>query len=77
MKKGWAVCLLWATLLFAYVSLVLVPSVEAQPSVQFKIARAGWGEDPDAPIKAFPGDTGQSLTVQAQNLRITLFFLLV
>jgi hypothetical protein len=40
----------------------------AQPSVSFKVVRVGWGQDPNAPIKAYPGDTGQSLTVEVQNL---------
>jgi len=40
----------------------------SKPSVSFKVTRVVWGDNPDNPIKAHPGDTEVPLTVEVQNL---------
>lgn len=61
-------CVLSVILLLSFLVSVNVLPVHSQPSVSFKVTRVVWGEDPDNPIKAYPGDTGTSLTVEVQNL---------
>lgn len=59
--------LLVLIILSIFFSIPVAPSY-AQPSVAFEVSRAIWGEDPNNPIKAYPGDMDQSLTVEVQNL---------
>ena len=54
--------------MFLFLNPVRIVQGQAKPSVDFSVTRVGWGGDPDSPIKAYPGDTGVSLTVEAQNL---------
>jgi hypothetical protein len=67
MKKKFRVYLLSISLLLL-LSSANVLLIYAQPIVEFKVTRVVWGEDPDSPSKAYPGDTEQSLTVEVQNL---------
>jgi hypothetical protein len=41
--------------------------VQGQPSVSLMVNRVVWGDDPDSPIKAYPGDEDVALTVEMQN----------
>ena len=68
MKFRNLVPLLWVIILLSLVSSAQVLRIRAQPSVPFKAARVVWGLDPDSPIRAYPGDTEQSLTAEVQNL---------
>lgn len=45
----------------------IVP-VHGQQDIPLKVTRAVWGQDLNAPIKAYPGDTGVAFTVEVQNL---------
>lgn len=68
MKKKCGIYLLSiALLLFIFCSANILP-IYAQPIVQFKVTRVVWGEDPNSPSKAYPGDAEQYLTVEVQNL---------
>lgn len=53
-------------ILSCLVSASVLP-IHGSPSVYLKVSRVVWGEDPDSPIKAYPGDEGAALTVEAQN----------
>jgi hypothetical protein len=44
-----------------------VTVASSQPAVTLRVFRAGWGSDPSAPGKAYPEDTGATLTVEAEN----------
>ncbi|UCH37674.1 MAG: hypothetical protein JSV76_00370 [Candidatus Bathyarchaeota archaeon] len=44
-----------------------VIQVYAQPSVELKVTQVVWGTDPNAPIQAYPGDTGIPLTIEVLN----------
>lgn len=68
MKIKCKACFLWVIIFFSFLSYVYVLPVQAKPSVSFKVTRVVWGDDPDNPTKAYPGDTETSLTVEVQNL---------
>lgn len=68
MKRRHKSHILSAILLFSYIFPFHVFPVHSQWSVPMKVARAVWGENPDSPTKAYPGDTGVALTVEVQNL---------
>lgn len=48
-------------------TLVSILPIHGRPSVHLKISRVVWGENPDSPFKAYPGDEDVALTVEMQN----------
>lgn len=67
MKRRYKGCLLLVALFLSCLVPVNLLPVYGEPSVPLKVTRVVWGEDPDSPIKAYPGDEGVVLTVEAQN----------
>ncbi len=55
-------------MLLSLLSGMLVLSIRAQQDIALKVTRAVWGQNLNAPIEAYPGDTGVALTVEVQNL---------
>jgi len=68
MKTKNAIFLASLTLLFVIISPFTVLSAQGEKSVPMQVTRTVWGQDPENPSKAYPGDTGVSLTVEVQNL---------
>jgi len=64
-KKG---CILCSILIFSCIFSVYALPVQGQLSVSFKVSRVVWGENPDSPTKAYPGDKEVPLTIEVQNL---------
>lgn len=67
MKIKYKICSLLVILLLSYLVSVAVQPSSGKPSVYLKVNRVVWGEDPDSPTKAYPGDEGMALTVEVQN----------
>ncbi len=67
MKKKHRICVICVTILLLCLVSVNVSLVHSRPSVYLKVSRVVWGENPDSPIKAYPGDEGVALTVEMQN----------
>lgn len=67
MKKKYKSCLLWVILFTSCLVSANVLPIYGRPSVSLRVSRVVWGENPDSPIKAYPGDEGVALTVEAQN----------
>ncbi len=59
--------ILLAILVFSGLPIVSVMAITPTPSVEIKVASVAWGTNVNAPIKAYPGDTDVSLTVELQN----------
>jgi len=68
MKRKYKGCLLWMIISLSCLISVNILPVHGEPSVSFMVTRVVWGDDPDTPTKAYPGDTETSLTVEVQNL---------
>ncbi len=68
MKKKHPTAVLLILIAMSILVLIRVNFSHAQPSVEFEISRTVWGDDPNSPVKAYPGDVDQSLTVEVQNL---------
>ncbi|MFQ6075252.1 MAG: COG1361 S-layer family protein [Candidatus Bathyarchaeia archaeon] len=66
MKTKLGVCLISVLLLSSFLTLNAL-HVSGQASVDFRVSRVVWGEDPDNPAEAYPGDASVALTVEVQN----------
>jgi hypothetical protein len=67
MKKTYKICVLLVAILISCLVSVNVLPIHGKPSAYLKVSRVVWGETPDGPIKAYPGDEDIALTVEAQN----------
>lgn len=67
MKKKHRICVICVTILLLCLVSVNVSLIYSRPSVYLKVSRVVWGENPDSPIRAYPGDEGVALTVEMQN----------
>ena len=66
-KMKYKICSLLVILLLSCLVSVAVQPSSGKPSVYLKVNRVVWGENPDSPTKAYPGDEGIALTVEVQN----------
>lgn len=67
MKRKCKNCILLVMVILSYLFSVSVLPSHGRPSVHLKVSRVVWGENPDSPIKAYPGDEDVALTVEMQN----------
>ncbi|UCG37207.1 MAG: hypothetical protein JSV64_02725, partial [Candidatus Bathyarchaeota archaeon] len=67
MKKTYEICVLVVAILISCLVSVSVLPIHGKPSVNLKVSRVVWGEDPDSPIRAYSGDEDVALTVEVQN----------
>ena len=67
MRRRGLVLPICIVLILTYLTPVNIPWAHGSPSVSFKLTRVVWGNNPDSPIKAYPGDEGVALTVEVQN----------
>jgi hypothetical protein len=66
-KRKHELCILLFILLLSCLFSFDMPPISGKPSVYLKVSRVVWGEDPNSPIKAYPGDESMALTVEVQN----------
>jgi hypothetical protein len=67
MKRKPAIFLLSLIMLLCCIQPNTVSNVRGQRSAELKATRVVWGDTPDSPTKAYPGDTERALTVEMQN----------
>ncbi len=67
MKRKGKNCIFLVIMILSYLFSVGVLPIHGRPSVHLKVSRVVWGENPDSPIKAYPGDEDVALTVEMQN----------